>query len=131
MRVVFDTNILISALPFPGGRGEEALRRVLEGKDQLLLSKPLLKELLRVLAQKFSQDREELSRVAVFLAEVGEMIIPRRHLRVLDDEPDNRVLECAVTGKADVIVTGDQAMLKVGEFKGVQMLSLKAYLESR
>ena len=54
MRVVFDTNIFISALLFPGGRAEEALLRVIEGKDQLLVSRSLIHELVGVLAKKFS-----------------------------------------------------------------------------
>jgi len=55
MKVVFDTNILVSALVFPGGRAEAALLRIIEEPDQLLLSKPILDELLGVLARKFSR----------------------------------------------------------------------------
>jgi predicted nucleic acid-binding protein len=58
MRVVFDTNILVSALVFPGGRADFALRRIIEGADQLLLSKPILNELLGILARKFSATRK-------------------------------------------------------------------------
>jgi predicted nucleic acid-binding protein len=46
LRVVFDTNVLVSALVFPGGRGDEALQRILEERDALLLSKAILDELL-------------------------------------------------------------------------------------
>jgi uncharacterized protein len=65
VKVVFDTNILVSALVFPGGRGEAALRRILEALDQLVISKPILDELLRVLGSKFARDSEE-SRVLQF-----------------------------------------------------------------
>ncbi len=71
MRVVFDTNILISAFVFPGGQGQEALERIAEGVDHLVISKPLLHELLEALGRTGSRDREELSRVAVFLADLG------------------------------------------------------------
>lgn len=50
MRIVFDTNILVSPLVFPGGRGEAALREIIEERDELILSKPILDELLGVLA---------------------------------------------------------------------------------
>lgn len=56
--VVFDTNILISALVFPGGRGEAALRRIIEEQDELVLSKPILDELRGTLARKFPRDAE-------------------------------------------------------------------------
>ncbi len=129
MRVVFDTNIFISAFAIKGGRAQEALLKVIEGRDRLLISKPIIDELLTVLARKFSRDREELARVAVFLSEIGELAYPRRKITILQDEPDNRILECAYSGQADVIVTGDQAMLKLGIFKDVRIISLRNYLE--
>jgi len=129
VRVVFDTNIYISAFAIKGGRAQEALLKVIEGQDRLLISKPIISELLAVLAGKFSRDREQLARVAVFLTETGELIYPRRKITILQDEPDNRILECADAGRANAIVTGDQAMLKLGIFKEVRILSLKNYLE--
>jgi len=51
VKVVFDTNILVSALVFPGGRGEAASRRIIEEQDQLVVSKPILDELLGILAR--------------------------------------------------------------------------------
>ena len=129
MKVVFDTNILESALVFPGGRGETALRRIVEEHDQLMLSKPILDELLGILARKFARDAEELAHVAVFLSELGVLVRPRRRLRVARDEPDNRILECAVAGRADVIVTGDKALLAIGACRNVRIISLREYLQ--
>jgi putative PIN family toxin of toxin-antitoxin system len=128
VKVVFDTNILVSALVFPGGRAEAALLRIIEEHDQLLLSKPILDELLGVLARKFSRDAEELARAAVLLSELALTVRPRQKLRVVKDDPDNRVLECALAGRADAIVTGDNALLELGEFRGVRVISLREYL---
>lgn len=130
MRAVFDTNIFISAFMFPGGRAEAALSKVIEGEVQLLVSKPLIHEVIDVLSRKFSRDAEELARVAVYLSELGKVVQPKRTLSVLRDEPDNRILECAVTGRADVIVTGDQAMLELGEYKDVRIVTLRDFLKS-
>ncbi|HKA42542.1 MAG TPA: putative toxin-antitoxin system toxin component, PIN family [Burkholderiales bacterium] len=129
MRIVFDTNILVSALVFPGGRGEAALLRIVEERDQLFLSKPILDELLGILARKFARDAEELARTAIFISALGTTVRPRRKLRVVKDEPDNRLLECAVAGRADAIVTGDRALV-TREFRGVRILSLREYLET-
>lgn len=129
MKIVFDTNIFISAFAIPGGRAEEAITRVIEGRVQLLLSKPIVHEVLGVLARKFDRDREELARVAVYLAELGEMVHPKRRVKVLTDDPDNRIIECALTGKAAFIVTGDRAMLRLGKFKGVEIITLKEFLK--
>ncbi len=131
MNVVFDSNILISAILTPGGKAEQAVQQLIDGQDQLLLSKDIILEVLDVLAQKFSRDQEELARVAVYLSELGELVKPGRRLKILADEPDNRILECAVSGDAERIVTGDQKMLELREFRGIQIVSLREYLEDR
>jgi uncharacterized protein len=130
LKVVFDTNILVSALVFPGGRGEAALRRIVEEQDQLVLSKPIIDELLGVLARKFARDAEELAHVAVFLSGLAILVKPRRRLRVVKDDPDNRILECAVAGRAGAIVTGDRALLAFAKYKEVRIISLREYLDA-
>ena len=128
MKVVFDTNVFVAALTLPGGRGDQAIRKIVEGEDSLAFSKPILDELLSVLARKFARDREELARVAVFLSNLGEIVEPVESLTVLADKPDNRILECALAANARLIVTGDRAMLALGEYRGVRIVSLGTYL---
>jgi len=94
------------------------------------MSKAIILEILGVLARKFERDREQLARVAVFLADIGEIVEPRNFVHRLADEPDNRILECAVKGSADVIVTGDKELLALGEFGGARIVSLRRYLDS-
>jgi putative PIN family toxin of toxin-antitoxin system len=129
VKVVFDTNIFISALILPGSRAQEALARVIEGADRLILSTPILDELLGVLARKFSRDREELARVAVWLGELAEWVRPAQPLSVVAEEADNGILECALAGEAEVIVTGDKGLLELGSFEGVSIVTLRDYLE--
>ena len=129
MRVVFDTNIFISALAVSGSQGEKAILKIIDGDDTLLLSKAIIDEVLSVLSAKFSRDREALSHVAIVLSELGELISPTRRIIILRDEPDNRILECAVSGNADLIVTGDKDMLKLESFEKVNIVSLKKYLD--
>ena len=129
MKVVFDTNVFVSALTLPNGRGDQALRKIVQGEDSLALSKQILDELLSVLARKFARNREELARVAVFLSNLGEIVEPAESLTVLADEPDNRIVECALAANAQLIVTGDRAMLALGEYQGIRIVSLSAYLD--
>ena len=131
MKVVFDTNIFISALVLPGGSAEKTLTRIIDGRDQLVFSKGILDELLGVLARKFGRDREELARVAVFLDEIGERVRPRTRVKVLADDADNRVLECSVAGNAELIVTCDHEMLGLGSQATVSIVSLRDYLSSK
>jgi hypothetical protein len=128
VRVVFDANILISALTLPGGSGDRALNTVLDGQVTLLLSKPLLGETLGVLGRKFARNVEELARLSVFFADLAEIITPRRKIDVLTDEPDNRILGCATAGGAALIVTGDRAVLALGQFEGVEIITLREFL---
>jgi putative PIN family toxin of toxin-antitoxin system len=129
VRVVFDANILVSALTLPGGSGDRALNVILDGRATLLLSKPILGETLRVLGKKFAREREELARLAVFFADLAEIVAPTRTLAVLADEPDNRVLECASAGGASLIVTGDRAMLALARFGDAEIITLREFLQ--
>lgn len=131
MKVVFDTNIfVVSALAIPGGRAEQALQRILDGGDELVISRQIVLEVLEVLARKFARDREELALVAVFLSEIGERVEPQERFELLSDEGDNRVLECAVAAGAEAIVTGDKDLLDLGHFRGIRMTTLRDYLKS-
>lgn len=130
MKAVFDANIFVSAFAIPGGRANAAILKTVEGEVHLVISRPIIHEALDVLGRKFDWNPEELARVAVYLSELAEVVAPRSRLKVLRDEPDNRILECAVMGKADAIVTGDQALRQLGEYRGIRLLSLRDFLDS-
>ena len=130
MRVVFDTNVYVSALTLPKGSAAQALDRIVTGEHELFLSKPILDELLGVLARKFARDREELARVALFLSELATIVGSKRRLRVLVDDADNRVLECGVAARADAIVTGDKQMLKLGSYGDLRIMAIRQFLNS-
>ncbi len=67
--------------------------------------------------------------MAVLLAEMGETVEPTVRRDVFRDEPDNRILECAVEGKAELIVTGDKAMLAIGEYEGIRLITLADFIK--
>ena len=71
---------------------------------------------------------EELARIAVYLNALSTSVKPRRQIQVLRDVPDNRILECAVAGRAEAIVTGDKAVLALRSHAGIRILSLRNYL---
>lgn len=121
--------ILVSAFVIPSSQAEKAIIKIIEGQDALILSKDILDELLSVLARKFSRNAEEISRIALFVREIAaEWVTPRERLNIVKDEADNRVLECALAGKADVIVTGGKELLQLKEYRGVRLLTLREYL---
>lgn len=129
MKVVFDSNIYVSALAVPGGVADRAIDAAMEGAIELFLSRAILDEVLGVMSRKFARDAEALSRTALFIASLGEIVTPRRRVDVLSDLPDNRVLECASVAGADVIVTGDRGMLFLGTWEGIEILSLRQFVD--
>ncbi len=108
MRVVLDTNIIVSACLTPEGSPATIVELVLVGAISLVVSESMLTEYREVLARpKFSR---HLGRIALLLEGIADVAIsvqPGSTLSVCPDDADNRVLECAVAGGADVLVTGN------------------------
>lgn len=128
IRVVFDTNILLSAVVF-GGNPEKLIRLAWERKIRLLVSPAILLELVMVLRDKFRRDDEEAKKAVQMIGSLAELVKPRHRVRVLDDDPDNRILECAAEGKADWIVSGDSHLLALKEYQGIPILKAVKFLE--
>ena len=129
MRIVLDTNVFISALLF-GGVPQEILDLVSEGEVQLVISPSLFSELKEVLEEKFQFSRERTDRHLVDLWAVAHIAIPRKRVRVFTgkDEPDNRVLECAIQGRVDAIVTGDRKILRRKIYQRISILTPAQFL---
>lgn len=130
MRVVADTNVLVSALLF-GGVSDQVFLAGLRGEIQLVTSDPLLKELERILKNKFKLDVQLVRGVIEEVRNVAEVVEVSSHINVISHpEEDNRVLECAVDGKADFIVTGDtKHILPLKEFRGIRILTPSEFIK--
>ena len=130
MRVVADTNVLISALLF-GGVSDQVFLAGLRGEIQLITSDPLLKELERILKIKFKLDVQLVRGVIEEVRNGAEVVEVSSHINVISHpEEDNRVLECAVDGKANFIVTGDtKHILPLKEYRGIKILSPSEFVK--
>jgi putative PIN family toxin of toxin-antitoxin system len=127
MRVVLDTNVIISAILFDG-LPEKLLINALAGSDQLIISTYIVAETIRVLETKFSVSPSNLKLLQQLLNE-GEMVHFQPFLGVISDEPDNRIIETAVRGDAEYLVTGDKLLIDLKKYKNTQIVSTKQYLE--
>ena len=128
MHVVFDTNVFVSAFIVPGGKGEEALLLALHRKVDLFTSVPILTETSRILRSKFNQPERDIVRGLKLISRAATIVRPARTVRVLEDLPDNRILECAVSAQAHLIVTGDHHLLALKEFEGIPLVRLADFL---
>lgn len=128
MKVVFDTNVFVSAFIVPGGKGEEALLLAQRRKVDLYTSVPILTETTRILRTKFNQPERDVLAALKQISRAATIVRPARTVSVLEDLPDNRILECAVSAQADLVVTGDHHLLALKEFEGVPLVRLADFL---
>lgn len=126
-RVVFDTNVLISAYGF-GGKPALAVRAAIDGRLELLTSSAILTELADKLGGVLGFEAAAVEEVVRQMVRLGTVIRPKRRLEVVADDADNRVLECAVEGAADLIVSGDHHLLDLGSFEGVGIVRVAELL---
>ncbi len=129
IRVVFDTNIWVSALAFRG-RVHELLDRLILKEFKVAISPELLTETLRVLgSRKFNIPPEVLTTRDDEIRKLCLMVYPTQRLHVIKADPtDDRVLECAMAAKAEIIVSGDAHLLSLGEYQGIRILDPAVFL---
>ena len=127
MRVVLDTNVFTAAVVADGLCRDLVRVRVLAHK--LLTSPPLLRELRTTSRKKFAVEPVELLLLSQLNEEVGIVAPVRPGRRVCRDKSDDIVLATAIAGKADVIVTGDDDLLVLKQFRGIRILSPRQFLE--
>jgi len=127
--VVLDTNVLVSGLLRPGSIPNQLVLEAVAGRFLLLTSPALLTELDRVLRYpKLAAAFPAPSAVVAGTQSIASLVVPGERLTVAADEADSRVLEAAVAGRADVIVTGDRGLLAVGSvYAGIQLLTPRQF----
>ncbi|MGC8519732.1 MAG: putative toxin-antitoxin system toxin component, PIN family [Steroidobacteraceae bacterium] len=130
-RIVADTNCLVSRLLLPDSGPAKAVRKAVN-ECQLLVSDETLEELAEVLSRpKFDryvslEDRQEFIRV---LNRIAERVIVTSPIKACRDPKDDKFLEVAINGEADLIVTGDQDLRVLHPFRGVEIISPREYLQ--
>lgn len=129
-KVVFDTNVYISAFITRGGKAEQAWKLALEGKVEVFTSVAILTEMAGKLREKFHWRDELIKATIKHIAKTAKVIKPSIKINILADEPDNRILECAQGAGAEIIVTGDKHLLDLVSFKGIKISRIADFLKS-
>jgi putative PIN family toxin of toxin-antitoxin system len=129
-RVVFDTNVLISAVLSPLGKPFACLRWS-HANATLIVSRELLEEFETRLARpKFTKYVNEARSHAIVaeLALSAVQVELTGAVKVCRDPDDDKLLETAALGHADCVITGDQDLLVLGEFQGIQIATPAGFL---
>ena len=129
MRVVFDTNIFISAFAIPGGSAEEAYLHAVRGTFELFTSVSILTEVANTLRLKFDWSEDEVRHLLRSISNTATVLKTQPDLHILKDEPDNRILECAVLAQAQIIVSGDRHLLSLKRYHDVSIERLADFLK--
>ncbi len=130
MRIVCDTNVLVSGLLF-GGNCRAVVRQVSEGRVDGFTSASLIAELEGVLGRRrFGLTAAQTAAIVDLVRESFVLVAPTEPVKAVQRDPDdNAVLETAVAAKADLVVSGDDHLLSLGAFRGIRVVSPARFLE--
>jgi putative PIN family toxin of toxin-antitoxin system len=131
VRIVLDSNILISAL-FWEGNERTLLERCRLGEHTSITSEPILTEIETVLRKKFQVPDDRIYAFIRSLIVMSDMVFISGSLSIIEDDPkDNMVLETAIMGKAEYIVSGDKHLLKVKQYSNVRIINTSEFILRR
>ena len=129
MKVVLDTNVWLSGI-FWKGEAYRLISRLEDREAEVMVNKEILLEISKILNeeakfQKFMEDRRQATEDLIrTVMNMSRIIISRRKLDVIKDHPsDNWILECAVLGKADYLVSYNDHIIRLKEYEGIKIIT--------
>jgi len=130
MKLVLDSNIFISSF-FWSGNPRKLMTRIIEGKDILYVSSEILREVFSVMIRpKFNVNHRQIIHFIDSIEEISYRVTPLGIIQgICRDSDDDKILECAVLGNVDFIISGDNDLLSLGEFQGIPILTASEYID--
>ncbi|OHD67835.1 MAG: putative toxin-antitoxin system toxin component, PIN family [Spirochaetes bacterium RBG_16_49_21] len=124
LKVVLDSNIFISGIIF-GGKPRKIINLIIEGKIRLYISSDILLEIKEVLERdKFGFSQTITQQIIFEIESLSYLVTPKnKHSIVSRDGDDNIIIDCAVEAKADYIITGDNDLLSLKEYKSTKIIN--------
>ena len=129
IKVVFDTNIFISAILTPGNP-RKLIDLARECKIMLFTSEFIIWEIERILRTKLNMDTPQILVILNSVREISLFVSPVVVISAIErDKSDNRILECAVEAKAEYIVSGDEHLLSLGRYDEISIVNASQFLK--
>jgi len=129
LKVVLDTNVYISAI-FWKGAPYRIVSKATKNEFAVFISQAIIKELANVLARDFERNEEEISTIINPLKLFVRFVETKSKINVIKDDPaDDRILECAIDSNSQYIVTRDNHLLKLRNYKGIKIVTPIEFLK--
>jgi putative PIN family toxin of toxin-antitoxin system len=132
-KVVLDTGVLLSALLFPGSNSDQIFQKIRRGELSLMTSSFILQELKKFIKQKLKLKNEVIDEIIKNISRTGKVVEPHHRVKIFTEKREtHRVLECAVEGKANFLITMDSKQLQpLKKHEGVWILSPAVFLRTK
>lgn len=130
MRIVVDTNVIISGVFF-GGAPAEVLKAIISNKVTACASKQIVEEYIEIVNEMISRKQGKLnSDILLMLIESLEMIKPKTHIEISRDRDDDKFIECAKDADALYIVSGDKDLLVIKQYENIKIITAKEFCDN-
>ena len=129
MKIVIDTNVVVSALFF-GGKPQKLLHCAISGAFEVVVSKEIIEEyneLIERISDKYSGRKENFS-LNEFIS-ICRLVNPARKIDVCRDSDDNKFLECAAEAKCLYVVSGDNDLLALKQFEDIEIITVTEFFD--
>ena len=132
MRIVLDTNVLVSGI-FWTGNEAKIIESCKKGKYTNIASPYTLGEFEKIISKEtFALTREEIENLIELVLSFSIILIPSQKVSIIKKDPnDNMFIDCALAGNAEYIISGDSHLLDISKYKGIKILTAKKFLEGQ
>ncbi len=122
-KIVFDTNVLISATLWDNSVAQKFLFKCIKENVQIFSSQEIIEEYKEILARDFDYKEQETGEILERVLQFVTLVTPSKKVDIVkEDADDNKILECAVESKSEYIVSYDKHLLKLKEFQGIKIV---------
>ncbi len=123
MKIVADTNFLISATQWDYSVSHKLLIKLIKNNDIIFSTKEILDEFAEVLERDFLYNKEEITNILEKVLQFLTLVTPTKKIDIVkDDLDDNKIIECAIESKADYIISYDKHLLNIKEYQGIKIV---------
>jgi putative PIN family toxin of toxin-antitoxin system len=130
MKIVLDTNIFFSSF-YWAGNPRKVFDRVTKGLDELFITDEILDEIVSVMNKKkyYKVSVNDINEYVKIIESYSIKLSSNNILEISRDSDDNKILQCAIDGNCDFIITGDDDLLVLEEYNNIKIIKPKDYLD--